>query len=60
MLEEYSWPQNINQLQRVLNEAMLLTNSPWITAKSIRQILSEARFLCGRLRDGSGTQINIE
>lgn len=59
ILEEYSWPQNINQLQRVLNEAMLLTDSPWITAKSIRQILSEEK-VSSTTFSGNGTQINIK
>ena len=40
VLEQYAWPQNLNQLRRVLNEAMLNTDSPWITAKDLRRILS--------------------
>ena len=58
LLQEYSWPQNISQLQRVLNEAMLDTESPWITAKSIRRILLLDK------RSGivpkQGTQINLK
>ena len=40
VLEQYTWPQNLNQLRRVLNEAMLNTDSPWITARDLRRILS--------------------
>lgn len=40
LLEQYPWPQNLNQLRRVLNEAMLCASSMWISAKDIRRILS--------------------
>lgn len=40
LLQDYSWPQNTNQLRRVLSEAFVATTTPWITAKTIQQILA--------------------
>lgn len=39
LLQTYDWPQNIHQFTRVLDEAMVATESSWITAKNISQIL---------------------
>jgi DNA-binding protein Fis len=39
LLQSYSWPGNSGQLRRVLNEAFLSTTMPWVSAKTIRQIL---------------------
>lgn len=40
IMYSYDWPGNFEQLQHVLNEAMLLCpNSKWITSKSIKKIL---------------------
>lgn len=39
LLCQYSWPRNLSQLQRVLQQAILSTDAPWITAKTLRQVL---------------------
>ena len=39
LLCQFSWPRNLSQLKRVLQQAILSTDAPWITAKTIRQIL---------------------
>ena len=39
LLCQYPWPHNLSQLQRVLQQAILTTDAPWITAKTLRQIL---------------------
>lgn len=47
LLCQYAWPQNLSQLQRVLRQAILSTDAPWITARTLRQILKneERTFL---------------
>ncbi len=57
ILLEYSWPQNVSQLQRVLNEAMLTTDSLWITAKNIRRILASERRTAP---PADGTKIDLK
>lgn len=58
VLQGYSWPHNIKQLERILHEAILMTDSPWISAKTIRQLLSEDKSALPMVPDG--TQINIK
>ena len=41
LLCQYDWPQNLKQLQRVLQKAVLSTDAPWITARTIRLALQE-------------------
>lgn len=41
LLCQYAWPQNLKQLQRVLQKAVLSTDAPWITARTIRLALQE-------------------
>ncbi len=41
LLCQYDWPQNLKQLQRVLQKAVLATDAPWITARTIRLALQE-------------------
>lgn len=41
LLCQYNWPQNLKQLQRVLQKAVLSTDAPWITARTIRLALQE-------------------
>lgn len=58
MLQAYSWPHNIHQLERILTEAMLSTESPWITAKNIRQLLLAEKQL--PISPAFGTTINLK
>ena len=57
ILENYSWPHNIKQLEQILREAML-TDSPWITAKTIRQLLGKSKELTAVC--SSSEQINLK
>lgn len=41
LLCQFAWPQNLKQLQRVLQKAILSTDAPWITARTIRLALQE-------------------
>ncbi len=41
LLCQYDWPLNLKQLQRVLQKAVLATDAPWITARTIRLALQE-------------------
>lgn len=41
LLCQFAWPQNLKQLQRVLQKAVLSTDAPWITARTIRLALQE-------------------
>ena len=41
LLQEYSWPRNLNQLRHVLDEAIVSARTPWITARSIKLILKK-------------------
>lgn len=59
LLEEYTWPQNVNQFERVLNEAIISTESPWITAKIIRRILANEKTSTAILAPG-GANLNIQ
>lgn len=58
LLQEYYWPQNVSQLQRILDEAMLYTTSPWITSKTVRQILTAEKQ--SAVVSAEGTQINLK
>lgn len=50
LLESYSWPNNTNELERILNEAIKTARSPWLTGRRIREILREE----GTRRESTG------
>lgn len=39
LLENYTWPANYDQFQRILQELVLLTKTPYITADTVRHTL---------------------
>ena len=45
LISEYAWPENLTQLQRVLDEAMLISPSPRITARVIQKIIDSEKYL---------------
>ncbi len=58
ILCSYSWPENFNQLYRVLKEAMIYsTDSTWISSKSIKHILSSEKTHSSGSK--LSTQINL-
>lgn len=58
VLQNYRWPHNMKQLERILHEAILLTDSPWISAKTIRQLLKEDKSVL--FRPSAGAQIDLK
>jgi len=44
LIQSYAWPQNSLQLHRVMNEAFLDTNIPWVSARTIRQLLIKEKM----------------
>lgn len=45
LMEEFSWPRNLDQLFRVLKELAAITRSPYITGRDVRRILNQERLL---------------
>ena len=41
MMTSYFWPQNLDQLQHVLKELILITDTPYISRRDVKQILSQ-------------------
>jgi len=41
LLQSFSWPHNLDQLQHVLKELVVITNTPYITYESVEQALKQ-------------------
>ncbi|MDO4313653.1 MAG: PrpR N-terminal domain-containing protein [Eubacteriales bacterium] len=41
LMTGFSWPHNLDQLQRIIKELVLTTHTPYITYASVRQALSQ-------------------
>jgi DNA-binding NtrC family response regulator len=50
LLQEYSWPCNINQLCRVIKELVITTEIPYITAAKVESVLRKEKLLA--VKDG--------
>ena len=46
LLQSFPWPHNLDQLQHVLNELVVITNTPYITYQSVKQILKQEQTSC--------------
>ena len=41
LVKNYRWSENLDQFQRVLKELMLITDTPYITAESVKTVLQQ-------------------
>lgn len=41
LMSAFPWPYNLDQLQRILKELIIITDTPYISSKSVKQILSQ-------------------
>ena len=43
MLETYDWPYNYTQFKRVINELAVITSTPYISARDVRNFLEKEK-----------------
>lgn len=43
LLQDFSWPHNLSDLQQLLGEAVLLTDTPYITDQTVAHLLKKLR-----------------
>ncbi len=46
LLQSFAWPHNLDQLQHVLKELVVITHTPYITCKSVQQVLKQEQNIC--------------
>lgn len=46
LMQSFPWPHNLDQLQHVLNELVVITNTPYITYANVQQILKQEQSIC--------------
>lgn len=46
LMQSFSWPHNLDQLQHVLKELVIITHTPYITYSSVNQILKQEQIPC--------------
>lgn len=46
LMQSFSWPHNLDQLQHVLKELVVITHTPYITCASVKQILKQEQVTC--------------
>ena len=59
LLQGYQWPQNLDQLKRVLKEAVLLTKTPYITAETVQEILRKEKKSIGIAQDNPVMDLDL-
>ena len=45
MLQQFDWPRNYSQFQRIVKELTMMTKQPYITAKEVEEVLRRERFV---------------
>ena len=49
LLEQYEYPYNRTQFKRILKEAVIRTDGPYICAKTIQEVIQRAKCIVFRI-----------